>query len=80
MQEATELINKNKRAAAELYIRMTKDKSSPEEIQKIMEASGEYNFNQTPVGDMRMIEFMHAIGSIKVKPSSWSDLLFATPK
>jgi len=46
MQDATEIINKDKRAAAELYIRMTKDKSSPDEILKIMNAAGEYNFNQ----------------------------------
>jgi len=28
---------------------------------------------------MRMIEFMHSIGSIKVKPESWNDLLFPMP-
>ena len=79
MKEATDFINRDKRAAAELYIRMTKDKSSVDEILKIMNASGEYNFNQRPEGDMRMIQFMHAIGSIKVKPESWNDLLFPMP-
>jgi len=79
MQEATDLINKDKRAAAELYIRMTKDKSSTDDILKIMNAAGEYNFNQRPDGDMRMIQFMHAIGSIKIKPESWDDLLFPMP-
>lgn len=79
MHEATDIINKDRRAAAELYIRMTKDKSSADEILKIMNASGEYNFNQRPEGDMRMIRFMHTIGSIKVKPESWNDLLFPTP-
>jgi NitT/TauT family transport system substrate-binding protein len=79
MQEATEIIGKDKRAAAELYIRMTKDKSPTDEILKIMNASGEYNFNQRPEGDMRMIQFMHSIGSIKVKPESWNDLLFPAP-
>jgi NitT/TauT family transport system substrate-binding protein len=79
MQEATDIINKDKRAAAELYIRMTKDKSSTDELLKIMNASGEYNFNQRPGGDMRMIQFMHTIGSIKVKPESWNDLLFPPP-
>ena len=46
---------------------------------KIMNAAGEYNFNQRPEGDMRMIQFMHTIGSIKVKPESWNDLLFPMP-
>ncbi len=79
MKEATDFINKDKRAAAELYIRMTRDKSSPDEILRIMNAAGEYNFNQRPEGDMRMIGFMHKIGSIKVKPESWKDLLFPFP-
>jgi len=79
MQEATDIINKDKRAAAELYIRMTKDKSTADEIVKIMNAAGEYNFNQRPAGDMRMLQFMHTIGSIKVKPETWNDLLFPMP-
>ena len=77
LQEATDIINKDKRAAAEVYIRMTRDKSPVDEILKIMTAPGnEYNFNQTPEGDMRMIDFMQKIGSIKVKPECWKDLLF----
>jgi NitT/TauT family transport system substrate-binding protein len=79
MQEATDIINKDKRSAAELYIRMTKDKSSVDEILAIIMAAGEYNFNQRPEGDMRMIQFMHVIGAIKVKPESWDDLLFPMP-
>lgn len=77
LQEATDTINKDKRAAAEVYIRMTRDKSPVDDIVKIMTAPGnEYNFNQTPEGDMRMIDFMQKIGSIKVKPEGWKDLLF----
>lgn len=78
MREATEIINQDKRAAAELYVRMTKDKSGVDEILKIMNTAGEYNFSQRPVGDMRMIQFMHTIGTIKIKAESWDDLLFPT--
>jgi NitT/TauT family transport system substrate-binding protein len=77
LKEATDLINKDKRAAAETYIRVTKDKSSVDDILKIMTAPGnEYNFNQTPEGDMRIVDFMYRIGSIKVKAESFKDLLF----
>jgi NitT/TauT family transport system substrate-binding protein len=77
LKEATDFINQNKRAAAEIYIRVTRDKSPADEILKIMTAPGnEYNFNQTPEGDMRIVDFMHKIGSIKVKAESWKDLLF----
>jgi NitT/TauT family transport system substrate-binding protein len=80
LQEATEIINKDKRAAAEAYIRIAKDKSSVDEMLKIMnDAGNEYVFNVTPQGDMLMMDFMQKIGSIKVKPESWKDLLFATP-
>jgi len=80
MKEATEIINKDKRAAAETYVRVTKDKSGVDAILKIMTAPGnEYNFNKTPDGDMRIVEFMHKIGSIKVKAESFNDLLFPTP-
>ena len=77
LKEATEMINKDKRAAAETYIRVTKDKSPVDAILKIMTAPGnEYNFNKTPEGDMRIVEFMYKIGSIKVKAESFNDLLF----
>lgn len=80
LKEATDLINKDKRAAAETYVRVTKDKSGVDAILKIMTAPGnEYNFNKTPEGDMRIVDFMYKIGSIKVKAESFKDLLFPTP-
>ena len=75
LQEATDLINRDKRAAAELYIRITKDKSSVEEILKIMNDTGN-EYSLVPKGNMPMVEFMYKIGSIKVKPESWKDLFF----
>jgi NitT/TauT family transport system substrate-binding protein len=75
LQEATDIINKDKRAAAELYIRVTKDKSPVEEILKIMNDPGN-EYSLIPKGNMPMVEFMYKIGSIKVKPESWKDLFF----
>jgi NitT/TauT family transport system substrate-binding protein len=75
LQEATDLINKDKRAAAELYIRITKDKSPVEEILKIMNDPGN-EYSLIPKGNMPMVEFMYRIGSIKIKPESWKDLFF----
>jgi NitT/TauT family transport system substrate-binding protein len=81
MQEATQIVNANKRAAAELYIRVTKEKSSVEDILRIMTDAGhEYAFDVRPEGDLKTIQFMHQIGSIKVRPESWGDLLFAAGK
>ncbi len=75
LQEATDIINKDKRAAAELYIRVTKDKSPVEEILKIMNDPGN-EYSLIPKGNIPMVEFMYKIGSIKVKPESWKDLFF----
>jgi NitT/TauT family transport system substrate-binding protein len=77
MHEATDLINKDKRAAAEQYIRLTRDKSSVDLMLRIMNDPGhEYAFNVSPQGDMVTMEFMYKIGSIKAKPE-WKELLFA---
>jgi len=76
-QEATIIINQDKRAAAELYIKVTKDKTPVDDLLRIMNDTGhEYAFNVTPDGDMLTLQFMHKIGSIKVRPESWQDLLF----
>lgn len=75
LQEATDIINKDKRAAADLYIRVTKDKSPVEEILRIMNDPGN-EYSLIPKGNMPMVEFMYRIGSIKVKPESWKDLFF----
>ncbi len=76
MQEATDIINKDKRAAAESYIRITRDKSSVDQMLRIMNDTGNaYAFNVTPQGDMLTMEFMYKIGTIKVKPE-WKEMLF----
>jgi NitT/TauT family transport system substrate-binding protein len=75
MQEATDFINKDKRAGAELYLRVTRDKSPVEDILKIMnDPSTEYTL--APKNIMQMVEFMYKAGSIKTQPRSWKDLFF----
>jgi NitT/TauT family transport system substrate-binding protein len=75
MQEATEFINKDKRAAAEIYIKVTKDKSPVEDILKIInDPTIEYSLQ--PKNIMQMVDFMNKTGSIKVKPASWKDMFF----
>ena len=75
MQEATEFINKDKRAAAEIYIKVTKDKSPVDDILKIInDPTIEYSLQ--PKNIMQMVDFMNKTGSIKVKPASWKDMFF----
>ena len=76
LAEATEYINRDKRGAAEIYIRMTKDKSSVEDILKIIN-DPQIEYSLTPSNTMKMVDFMHKTGAIKVKPASWKELFFA---
>ncbi len=75
LQEATDFINRDKRAAAEIYIRMTKDKSPIDDILKIMN-DPEIQYSLQPRNTMKMVDFMYKSGTIKAKPGSWKDMFF----
>lgn len=74
--EATEWINVNKRSAAQLYLRVSKDKSSLEDVLKIVEAE-DTSYTMEPKGLMPVVEFMKKTGTIKASPASWKDMFFS---
>lgn len=74
-EEANELINRDPRAAAEIYAKLAKDSTPVEELEKmITDPLG--RFTMTPLNTMKLIEFMYRTGTIKMKPASWKDLFF----
>ena len=73
--EATTSLNADKKAAAELYLRVSKDKDSLENIVKMLNEPGT-EFTTTPKNVMKYADFMLKVGAIKVKPASWKDLFF----
>lgn len=75
LEEATAFINKDKRAAADIYIKLTKDKSPVEDLLKIMN-DPQVEYSLMPKNIMKMVDFMHKSGAIKVVPASWKDLFF----
>jgi NitT/TauT family transport system substrate-binding protein len=75
LQEATDFINADKKGAAEIYIKMTKDKSSVEDILKIIN-DPQIEYSLQPKNVMKMVDFMYKSGTIKTKPASWKDLFF----
>lgn len=75
LDEATKTINADKRAAAETYRRMTKDQTPVDELVAMMNQPG-VEFTTVPKSFGRIAEFMHKVGSIKVKPESWKDMFF----
>lgn len=75
LDEAMATINRDKRGAAEAYLRMSKDKDSPEAILAMIN-DPQIVFTTTPQNMMKYVDFMLKTGSIKGKPDSWKDLFF----
>jgi NitT/TauT family transport system substrate-binding protein len=75
LDEATAMINKDKKWAAEAYLRISKDKDSVENNLK-MHNDPQVKYTTTPQNVTKYVDFMHKIGSIKAKPGSWKDLFF----
>jgi NitT/TauT family transport system substrate-binding protein len=74
-EEATATINRDKRAAAEVYKRMSGTKETVEELLKMMQ-DPLVDYTLAPKSTMKTAEFMAKVGTIKDKPSSWKDLFF----
>jgi NitT/TauT family transport system substrate-binding protein len=75
LDEAIATINADKRAAADTYLRLSKEKSSADSNLKMLN-DPEIVYTTTPQNVMKYVDFMHKIGSIKVKADSWKDLFF----
>jgi NitT/TauT family transport system substrate-binding protein len=75
LDEATAEINRDKRAAAEAYLRISKDRDSVDNILKMMNDPN-IVYTTTPQNIMKFAEFMAKTGAIKVKPESWRDFFF----
>ena len=75
LDEATAIVNKDKRAAAEAYLRISKDKDSLQEVEAMLNDPA-IVFTTTPESVMKYVDFMAKTGAIKVKADSWKDLFF----
>jgi NitT/TauT family transport system substrate-binding protein len=74
-EEATAMLGKDVKEAAQLWIENVKSKLTVEKVAAI--AGGpQVKWTMVPEHSMRFAEFMHTTGSIKVKPATWKDLFF----
>lgn len=74
-EEAIDLINKDKRAAAENYLKWSKEKDTVENIYKILN-DPEIEYTTTPKNVMKYVDFLHKVGTLKAKPASWKEMFF----
>ena len=75
IKEAIAIINRDRLGVARTYIEMTGSKEPVEDIVAILN-DPLVQFTMTPIGTMKFADFMHRIGAIKNKPSSWQDYFF----
>ncbi len=74
-KEATDFINANKRTAADVYVKETKDKSGVDAIEKMLN-DPEIRITMTPEQTLPIEHFMNKTGTLKNKAGSWKDLYF----
>ena len=75
VDEASEMVAQNPKAAAEIYIAVTKEKITVDELVAVIKQPGAV-FSATPLRSMLWADYMHRIGMIKQKPASWKDFTF----
>jgi len=75
LDEAIGVINSDRKAAAEAYLRISKDKDSVQDIEAMLNDPA-IVFTTTPQNVMKYVDFMLKTGTIKTKPDSWKDLFF----
>jgi len=74
-RDAIAEIYRDRPAAAQTYVRLTKEKISAEEVLDLIN-DPDIEFTMTPKNMMKIVGFMADVGHIKVKPTSWKDLFF----
>lgn len=76
IEEANWMITADRKSAAELLLASAGEKGFS--LQEIIEVLSDPHtkFTTTPENVMKYADFMHSIGSIKTRPSSWKDLFF----
>jgi NitT/TauT family transport system substrate-binding protein len=76
LNEAINNINRDKRAAAKIYLEQAKDtKNSVDDIYAMINAP-DYAYTLMPQKVGKTADFMYKIGTIKTKPESWKELFF----
>ena len=76
LAEANEFIARDKRAAAELYLKKAQDKTPLESILKMLN-DPQTQYTATPQNVVKTVAFMHKAGTLKTLPQSWKDLFFS---
>jgi NitT/TauT family transport system substrate-binding protein len=75
LKEATDFINADKRKGAEIYLKVTGEKSTVDDIMEVL--ADPAIIYQTKVGGIGpFVNFLAKVGTLKNPPASWRDMFF----
>jgi sulfonate transport system substrate-binding protein len=75
LKEATDFINADKRKGAEIYLKVSGDRSSVDDIMEVL--ADPAIIYQTRVGGIGpFVSFLAKVGTLKNPPASWRDMFF----
>jgi NitT/TauT family transport system substrate-binding protein len=75
MKEATAFINADKRKGSEIYLKVSGEKTSVDDILEVL-ADKEIQYNNRVGGIKAFVDFMAKTGSLKNPPKDWKDMFF----
>ena len=75
LKEATDFINADKKRAAEIYLKVTKDRTPVEEIMEVL-ADPAIQYTTKPGGIESFVSFMAKVGTLKNPPADWREMFF----
>jgi NitT/TauT family transport system substrate-binding protein len=76
LQEATDILNRDKRAAAQVWVESTRSKLTADWLYDKILSSPQVQYTLVPNNTMKYADFMSKVGTIKTRPASWKDLFF----
>lgn len=75
LKEAHAFINDNVEEAARLYLEVSGDPITEEEVVAVLTGEGTV-FSTNPAGAMPVWEYMHTSGMLQTRPESWQEMFF----
>ncbi len=75
LKDATDIVNKDKKAASALWIEDSKSKLPLDMVTKIVDGP-QVRWTLTPEATIKFADFMAEVGTLKVKAASWKDYFF----
>ena len=75
IEEATEIVNRDRGAAAALWIADVKSKLPLDKVTAVV-SGPQVRWTMVPESTMKFAEFMNGVGTLKASPGGWQDLFF----